>query len=184
MKRIFIAVRVEPEETFNSMYSSLRSLLGNEKINWVNPGDIHVTLVFLGDTEEERIKVAGIVLKQKCTGFGEFIFTLEGTGVFGNFNNPRVLWAGIKNPEKLIEMNKLIVEGLKDTGFKIEERHFRPHITLGRIKSIQNSDSLQSAVVRYKDTLIQEVQVKEIILFESILKPAGPVYRPVGKFQI
>ncbi len=184
MRRIFIAIRIEPGETFSRMYSSLRSLLGNEKINWVNPEGIHLTLVFLGDTEEERIKVAGIVLKQKCTGFGEFSFTLEGTGVFGNFNNPRVIWTGIRNTEKLVELNKLIVEGLKDTGFKIEERQFRPHITLGRIKSIQNSAALQSTIERYKNTLIQEVQVKEVILFESILKPTGPVYRPVGKFQI
>ncbi len=184
MKRIFIAVRIEPGETFNRMYASLRSLLGNEKINWVNPDGIHLTLFFPGNTEEERIKVAGMVLKQKCTGFGEFSFTLEGTGVFGNSNNPRVIWAGIKNPDKLIELNKLIVEGLKDTGFKIEEYQFRPHITLGRIKSVKNTEELQSAIARYRNTYFQEVRVQEIILFESILKPAGPVYNSIGRFKL
>jgi 2'-5' RNA ligase len=184
MKRIFIAVRTEPGEELTRMCSSLRALLGNEKITWVNMDNIHLTLVFLGDTEEERIKVAGIVLKQKCTGFGEFNFKLSGTGVFGSFKNPRVIWTGIKNPERLIELNKLIITGLKDTGFKIEEHQFSPHITIGRIKSIQNPEAFKSAIGRYHDTFIQEVYVRDVILYESILKPTGPVYHPVGKFLL
>lgn len=130
-KRIFIAVGIEPEEKFQRMYSSLTSFLANEKIKWDSMNKIHLTLVFLGDTDEERIKAAAIMLKQKCTGFGEFSFTLSGIGVFRNFNDPRVIWAGIKNSDKLIELNKLIIRGLNETGFKTEERQFRPHVTLG-----------------------------------------------------
>jgi 2'-5' RNA ligase len=184
MKRIFIAVRTEPGAVFQKMYSSLRSLLGNEKIAWINMDKIHLTIVFLGDTEEERIKIAGIVLKQKCTGFGEFTFALSGTGVFKNFNDPKVIWSGIKNPDKLLDLNKLIVQGLKDTGFRIEERQFRPHVTMARVKSINDINSFRSAVDRYKDTFFQEVHVKEVILFESILKPTGSVYRELGKFHL
>jgi 2'-5' RNA ligase len=184
MKRIFIAVRTEPGEELTRMFTSLKALLGNERITWVNMGNIHLTLVFLGDTEEERIKMTGIVLKQKCTGFGEFSFTLSGAGVFRNFNDPRVIWAGIKNPERLLDLNKLIVAGLKDTGFKMEERQFNPHITIGRIKSIKNTEELKSAITKYQNTIIQEVTVSEVILYESILKPTGPVYHSIGKFRL
>jgi len=166
------------------MYSSLRALLGNEKIVWVNMDKIHLTLVFLGNTEEDRIKAAGILLKQKCTGFGEFSFTLSGTGVFGNLKDPKVIWSGIKNSDKLLELNKLIIEGLKDTGFKIEDRQFRPHVTIARIKRINDIDTFRSAISRYHDVFFQEVHIKEVILFESILKPGGPVYRELGKFVL
>jgi 2'-5' RNA ligase len=172
MKRIFIAVRTEQGELFQRMYSSLRALLGSEKIVWVNMDKIHLTLVFLGDTDEERIKTAGILLKQKCTGFGEF----------RNLKDPKVIWAGIKNSDKLLELNKLIIEGLKDTGFKIEDRQFRPHVTIARIKRINDIDTFRSAISRYHDVFFQEVHIKEVILFESILKPGGSVYRELGNF--
>jgi 2'-5' RNA ligase len=184
MKRIFIALKVEPGETLMRMFSSLKALLGNEKITWVDPGNIHLTIAFLGDTEDERIIAAGIMLKQKCTGFGEFGFNLSGAGVFRNFRDPRVIWIGIGNSEKLFQLNDLIITGLKDTGFKFEERQFNPHITLGRVKSIKDTEALKSAVDRYQNAFIQEVRVSEVILYESILKPTGPVYKPIGKFSL
>lgn len=184
MKRIFIAIRTDPEPSFHRMYSSLRSLLGSEKINWVRLENIHLTLVFLGDTEMEMIKAAESVLKQNCTGFGEFRFGLTGVGVFKNFKEPKVIWAGIDNQDRLTELNKLITSGLNEAGFKTEERRFKPHLTIGRIKFIKNAEALKSAITRYQDTFIQEVHVKEVILYESILKPAGPVYMPLGKYSL
>ncbi|OFY68458.1 MAG: 2'-5' RNA ligase [Bacteroidetes bacterium RBG_13_43_22] len=184
MKRIFIALKVEPEGNLLRMISSLRSVLGNEKINWVDLSNIHLTLAFLGDTGEERIKMADIAVRQKCSGFGVFSFNLSGTGVFKNFRDPRVIWTGIGECEKLIKLNDLIMTGLKDTGFKFEDRPFRPHITLGRIKFIKDPSLLESALEKYRDAHFQTVPVKEVILYESILKPAGPVYKPLGRFRL
>jgi RNA 2',3'-cyclic 3'-phosphodiesterase len=184
MKRVFIAVKIDPEQTLMRISASLKSILGGEKINWTDPSNIHLTLSFLGDTEDELIKVVSIMLKQKCTGFGEFGFNLSGTGVFKNYRDPRVIWIGIEHSDKLIQLNDQIVTGLKDAGFKPEERQFKPHLTLGRIKSISNIDTLRSALEKYQDTKIQEVEVKTVILFESILKPTGPVYRSIGEFSL
>jgi RNA 2',3'-cyclic 3'-phosphodiesterase len=184
MKRIFIAIKTEPEKTLQRMYASLRAALANEKITWVSPENIHLTLSFLGEIEEERVKVAGIVLKQKCTGFGEFAIRVSGTGIFRNLNDPKVLWLGIENPDRLIRLGDIINTGLKDTGFKIEDHKFNPHITLGRIKLIRNKEILKSAIAMYQEMFIQEVHIREVILYESILKPAGPTYHAVGKFHL
>jgi 2'-5' RNA ligase len=184
MKRIFIALKVEAGDVLLRMLSSLKSLLGNEKIKWVDPGNIHLTLAFLGDTEDDRIKVAGIMLKNVCSGFGEFDFTLTGAGVFKNYNDPKVIWIGIEESEKLIKLNDIINTGLKDTGFKVEDRQFRPHLTIGRIRFIKNIDTLKSALDMYQNTLVQKVHVSEIILYESILKPTGPIYKLVGIFRL
>lgn len=184
MKRIFIAIKIEPGPTLLKTLNSLKAVLANEKINWVNPQNIHLTLAFLGDTDEERIKVLGIMLKRTCTGFGEFNFRLNGTGVFKELRDPRVIWAGIEGFEKLMMLNDVINTGLKDTGFRIENRPFKPHITMGRIKYLKNLTSLKSCLEMYKDTFIQNVHVEEVILYQSILRPEGPMYRSVGVFRL
>jgi RNA 2',3'-cyclic 3'-phosphodiesterase len=184
MKRIFIAIKVDPGQSLMRIHSSLRSQLGSEKINWTDPANIHLTLAFLGDTADDLISVAGIILKQKCTGFGDFKFNLNGAGVFKNYRDPRVIWIGIDTNEKLTQLNDRILSGLKDAGFKLEDRQFRPHITLGRIKSLKNPDALRSALEEYQNSQIQEVHVKEVILYESILKPTGPVYKSIGRFSL
>ena len=184
MKRIFIAVKTEPSSEFMNMYKSMKALLGGEKITWVNMDSIHLTLVFLGDTEDDMITAAGIVMKQKCTGYGEFCFSISGTGVFRSFREPRVIWVGITDSGRLIELQNQIAGGLRDAGFKIEDREFSPHITLGRIKAIKNPEALKSAVAHYNDKFFQEVKIGEVILFESILKPTGPVYHPLGIFKL
>jgi 2'-5' RNA ligase len=184
MKRIFIAIKVDPGQNLLKIHTSLKSILGGERINWTDIANIHVTLAFLGDTEDELIKVVSILLSQKCRGFGDFRFKISGTGVFKNYRDSKVIWAGIEHNVKLILLSDHIMNGLKDVGIKIESRQFKPHITLGRIKSITNPDVLKSTLEKYKETDIQEVHVKEVILYESILKPTGPVYKVLGGFEL
>lgn len=184
MKRIFIAVKVEAEPALLRMFSSIKSLLGTENIKWVDPGNIHLTLAFLGDTEETRIKTLISMLNYKCPGFKEFEFVLAGAGVFKSFADPRVIWAGIRSSDRLSELNGMVVAGLKETGFSIEERPFRPHLTLGRVKSVKNKENLKSVLEKYKESEFQKVQVNEVTLFESILQQTGPVYKPLGKFSL
>jgi 2'-5' RNA ligase len=60
MKRIFIAIKVTPEEFFLKMISALKTGLRDENIKWTDQDNIHLTLVFLGDTDDGMIKVQGI----------------------------------------------------------------------------------------------------------------------------
>jgi 2'-5' RNA ligase len=184
MKRIFIAVKVEPGDELIRMFSSLRSLLGGESIKWVDPVNIHLTLAFLGDTEEKRIRILNGMLNDKCPGFGEFDFVLAGTGIFKNYRDPRVIWVGIQSSEKLSILYNIIMKGLKQTGFEIEERQYKPHLTLGRVKSVRDTENLKSVLERYRDNQFQIVPVREVILFESILTQTGPIYKSLGKYPL
>ena len=182
MKRIFIAIKVNPEEELLRMFSSLKAVLGAENIKWVDPANIHLTLSFLGNTEEGRIKVLNSILKEECSGFGEFDFVLAGTGIFKNYWDPRVIWIGFRSSERLAMLYNIITEGLKLSGFEIEDRQFKPHITLGRIKSIKETEILKTVLERYRDHQFQIVHVNEVILFESILLQTGPIYKSLGNF--
>lgn len=184
MKRIFIAVKVNLGGELLRMFSSLKAILGAENIKWVDPANLHLTLAFLGDTDEKKIAVLKSMLSDTCTGFGEFDFNLNGTGIFKNFRDPRVLWVGIRSAERLIQLNKIIAEGLKFIGFETEERQFNPHLTLGRIKSVKDTENLKILLENYRDVQFQTVHINDVILFESILRQTGPIYKPLGKYPL
>ncbi|MCE5344684.1 MAG: RNA 2',3'-cyclic phosphodiesterase [Bacteroidales bacterium] len=184
MKRIFIAVKVEAGINLLNMISSLKSGLENEKISWTNPDNIHITLAFLGDTKEKQIKSIGAILKEKCEGSGSFELILKGSGVFKSLNDPRIIWTGIELSEKIIQLNQLVKTGLTESGIVIEDRPFKPHLTLGRVKHIGDTGVLKRLLESYNDTEIQKVPVNEVILYESILLYTGPLYKPIVKIAL
>jgi RNA 2',3'-cyclic 3'-phosphodiesterase len=184
MKRIFIAVRIEPEKTLLAMISSYMQALINDSIKWTDPANIHVTIIFLGDTPEIRVNEIGVMLKNICSGFGEFELAIRGSGVFKSPKDPRILWAGIELSEKMNKLHEIISEKLQETGTKIERRSFNPHLTLGRVRKINDLSKLRVLLDEFKHEEIQRVKVSEIILYESILRPEGPLYRPVGKYYL
>jgi len=184
MKRILIAVKVEAGAGLLRMISTFKALLANESIKWVDPVNVHITLAFLGDTEEKKIKTIAGTLEEICSGFAQFDFMLAGSGVFKNYRDPRVIWVGIKSPEKLYALEKKITEGLKSTGLFNEERQFRPHLTLGRVKSVMDTENLKNVLERYRDVEFQKVDAREVILYESILMQTGPLYKPLGKYML
>jgi len=184
MKRIFIALKIIPDRKLTDLILTLRAGLMNERISWTNPGNLHITLAFLGDTEERKIEKISTMLAEKCNGFGGFDISLTGTGLFRSIIDPRVIWAGIKESERLRLLNSLIKAGLGDVDVKIEDRDFNPHLTLGRIKSINDKENLKSLFEKSSDEELQLVAISEVILYESILQQTGPVYKPIGKYSL
>jgi len=184
MKRIFIALKVEAEEPLLAMVSSLKSGLNKDIVKWINPDNIHITLAFLGNTEEKIIKNIGSMLKEKCSGSGKFELILKGLGVFRNLSDPRIIWTGIEHSEKLMHLNNIIMGGLNDLDIKTEDRKFNPHLTIGRIKHLNDKESLNILIKRFENSEMQIVLVYEVILYESILFPTGAVYKPLAKFKL
>lgn len=184
MKRIFIAVKIEEDENFIRIVSSLRSALSEEPVKWTRTGNNHITLAFLGDTEEKVIAPLDSMLKARCVGTGKFEIILKGLGVFKNLRDPHVLWTGIEHSQKLEDLNSLIVKGLKEIEIRTEDRPFSPHLTLGRIKRLNDRDLLRSLIEKYHDTEIQKQAVSEVILYESILSQSGSIYNPLGRYKL
>jgi len=184
MKRIFIALKVEPSAAFLKLISTIKTVLSGDTVKWTNPESIHLTLAFLGDTEENNIENISSMLKDKCSGSGNFELVIKGCGLFRNINDPRILWTGINHSGKLLQLNEIVIGGLKELKIKLEERPFKPHLTLGRIKHVNDKETLRSLIEQFENTEIQTVPVNEVILYESILMASGPIYKPLAKFRL
>jgi 2'-5' RNA ligase len=184
MKRIFIGLKVEQGEQLRDMISAVKKELESDKIKWTYPDNIHITLAFLGDTEEDKISPLGTMLKDQCGGSGKFELILKGAGVFRSMSDPRILWTGIEPSERLLQLNAAIIQGLKNLDIKIEERPFNPHLTIGRIKHINDQQAFRVLIEKYQDNILQVVPVNQVTLYESILLQAGPLYKPLALIDL
>lgn len=178
-KRTFVAIKIHTGEKMRMILDHLKKILSGEKIKWVDPEIMHITIAFLGDTDEKIIPSITGIIKQTAHDSPAFELIFRGTGVFKNLRDPRVIWIGTEANPVLQNIKIRIEDELAGFGFKKENREFRPHLTLGRIKWIKNTLALEKAIQLYKDQEVQRELISELIYYESILKPEGPVYLPI-----
>jgi 2'-5' RNA ligase len=181
MQRTFIALKITPEKGMYDCIMALQEGLRREKIKWVDPGKLHITLHFLGDTDPQQVEDTVKILEKAVPGFACPEVVFGGLGLFRNIRDPRVLWIGMDPGPILPELKETLDRQLAGIGFPPEERKFKPHLTLARIKFIKNSDVLESLLGEYRDTVFQKDRIGEIIYYESILRPEGPEYIPLVK---
>ncbi len=179
MKRVFIGIKVETDRNFKKIISSLKQELSGENLKWTTFENIHITLAFLGDTSEEKIESITQMLQARCRDRARFEISLEGLGIFRNLHDPKILWAGMYQSEKLGTLQATVADGLKELGIAIEEKPFSPHLTVARIRHIKDKDKLKVLLLKYHDTAIQKIPVTEVILYESVLRQDGPEYKPL-----
>ena len=86
--------------------------------------------------------------------------------------------------EKLLQLNEVVMSGLKELNIKMEERTYNPHLTIGRIKHVNDKEKLKLLIEQLQNSEIQIVPVDEIVLYESILLQTGPVYKPIGAYSL
>ena len=175
--RAFIACDIPDSflEGISNIQESLKGL--DADVTWTKASGIHITLKFLGDIEEGDIEKVAAVIREVSQGRPPFGIGIKGSGAFPNLKNPRVVWIGVDDRGKgLSSLQRPLDDALKDLGFEPEEREFRPHLTLGRVKGPRGKERLSAAVSKLKDIEIGSFTVDRVILYKSELKPTGAVY--------
>jgi len=104
--------------------------------------------------------------------------------LFKNLNNPRVLWLGIEESEYLQHVKKEIDQMMGNFGFAIEDRKFKPHLTLGRMKQINNKAKLKNVLEHYKEVKFQDFFIDNVIYYESRLTSSGPIYKVIKQIAL
>lgn len=185
MKRLFIAIKIQPDPELIELLHSLKRNLIHDRINWVNIKQLHLTLKFIGETEEKSVVAIQQAMIEALKGFQPISLLFDKTGIFGSTYDPRVIWIGSKqaNPE-IIRLGESVIQHLDRVGFKSDRQNFVPHLTLGRIRSIEDKANFQSILKSIPDMAFQKTEVNEIILFESILRREGPLYKELFKVPL
>ena len=184
MIRTFIAVPIPIITSVAACLTNLKSKLVNDKIKWIDPANMHITLFFMGDTEEEKIAEIETYLQDAFFDFTSFEIELSELGLFSRQGRPQVIWMGIKRIKELTEIKKSIDNKLSQIGFQPEDRPFKPHLTLGRVKYVSDKKQLNDLVQRDKMKVYGRVKINEIILYKSELTSAGPIYTPLETVQL
>ncbi|MCD6564936.1 MAG: RNA 2',3'-cyclic phosphodiesterase [Bacteroidales bacterium] len=184
MKRTFIAIEIPASVKLKELLELVRVDFREDKIRWVNPEILHITLSFLGDTSEQQINNISEQLEKICSGYSSMELHLKGVGVFPNLRKPRVFWIGIERNELLENLHGEIEVMLRDYGINRDNKPFSPHLTIARIKWIDNIDKIKYWLQKYKGETIQKTKIGEVIYYESKLTVDGPVYNPIKKIPL
>ena len=184
MRRTFVAIDIPASVKLKELLELLRADFTEDKIRWVNPEILHITLSFLGDTSEQQIYYISEQLEKITSGYSSIDLHFKELGVFPNLRNPRVLWIGMERNELLENLQGEIEAMLCNYGINRENKPFSPHLTIARIKWIDDIDKLKYWLQKYKGETIQKTKIGEIIYYESRLTSNGPIYNPVKKFPL
>ena len=180
--RGFIAVDVPVFSKILEFEKDIRNSGADVKL--VEPKNIHITLKFLGDIEEELIGNIEEVIKKSCENINSFNIMLKSSGVFPNYNYIKVVWIGIENIENLGKISSSIDEGTSKFGFEKEKRRFSAHLTIGRVKSAKNKERLLQIIKEYSDVEFGNIDVKFIELKKSELTSKGPIYTTLKEVKL
>ena len=184
MKRTFIAIPVSQETCLQveAIQRTIPELRENTRL--VPTNNLHLTLKFLGDTDEKVIPTISQALDSVVTTIDRFEYSWEGFGCFPNNHKPRVLWLGVGQGLEQIQKLTLAIESvLENFGYQPEKREFRPHLTIGRVKNPFKKVAGLESFLNYKiNPTINPV--KDVIFYESNLTMGGPIYTRLAVFNL
>jgi 2'-5' RNA ligase len=184
--RTFIAVDVG--KAIRDRCVAMQEVLARSgaEIKWVEPENIHVSLLFLGEVNERDIHELCLAVGDSCAEVEAFRMSVETVGCFPNPRRPRVVWAGIgEGKQELVALHDALEGPLLELGcYRREDRPYTPHVTLGRVKANSTSDGLATAISRQSGWQGGEIDVREVHVLSSELRPGGPVYTVLSRAKL
>ncbi len=183
--RAFIAIELSPEivDCLAQIQSHLK--YSGADVKWIETGNIHLTLKFLGDITEEKCVEVRSVLDETGRSFKPFEISIKDIGAFPNINYPRVIWVGLDNgANESKALAEKIGEKLLEIGFQKEPRPFAPHLTIGRVRSPKNKEALKEKIGNAQLPIIKSHLVSSVALFQSMLSTKGPVYTKLHEARL
>jgi len=153
-------------------------------VRWVPPGNIHITLKFFGNLPDAEVPPIIAAARQAASQQAPLSLEVLGAGAFPSSRSPRVVWLGLGGD--LLPLSQFFYrlgKAFAQLGYPPEGRAFNPHLTLGRVRSPEGrpqlSRTLEKLVVDWPP-----FQVREIILYQSVLSPRGSTYTPLEVIKL
>lgn len=186
MIRAFVAVELpaELQKGIAQTSASLQKSLHNA-IRWVAPQNIHLTLKFFGDVSPASLAALTDTLTTEASHQPAFEMSISGFGVFPNLKRPRVLWIGVQAPPELAHLLHAIEISSARLGYPTEEnKPFSPHLTIGRVREGADLAEIYPSLQNFQIGHIGTIQVNNIHLYRSDLRPQGPIYTQLASIAL
>ncbi|HLN82683.1 MAG TPA: RNA 2',3'-cyclic phosphodiesterase [Candidatus Binatia bacterium] len=184
MIRAFIAVDLDDPviEKICNVVEILKSRI--TEIRWLRKENLHLTLKFLGNIAESQVEPIATALRHPLGLFSPCNISAKGLGVFPDFRRPKILWVGLTG-DQLVQLTAEIESALMPLGFTPENRAFTPHLTIGRWREGNRpAKNLRQKIGSLNDFEFGACAVRQIVLFQSVLKPEGASYSELRTIQL
>ncbi|MES2964385.1 MAG: RNA 2',3'-cyclic phosphodiesterase [Bdellovibrionota bacterium] len=182
-RRLFVGFPIVVDSSLTAALKRTRISADKKEmeIDWVPGANYHITLCFLGPVGEEQRPIVDRILENVAASSPPISTSIRGLGAFPDDHHMRVLWAGVRKSRALTGLQERLQDALVAEGFRRDERDFVPHLTLGRLKKMRSGKDLLSPYVR---TSFGDVDIKEIVLYESLIHGSRPRYEPLRRFEL
>ena len=175
--RLFISIDL-PQEIKDYLFN-LQKEVREAKINWVSKKNLHLTLKFIGEVNDE--KLPEIIKAVKEIKFSSFEISLTNLGFFPSKEKPKVIWIGLDPEDKVIDLQQKVDESLLTV--IPTEQQFQAHLTLGRIKQIRREKDFQASL----DSISIEpkkFKITSFKLMKSELRRTGASYEEIENVNL
>jgi len=176
MLRLFVGIEFPPE--LKLRLSLLCSGIAGAR--WVDPGNFHLTLRFIGEVGRDVATDIDDALGRLRAR--RFTLQLAGTGVFGG-DRPRALWVGVEREPELVSLHGKIEQALIRIGLDPEPRKFVPHVTLARLRdpALDELGDFLAANARFRAA---PLPVEHFSLIASFPTKAGSIYEDQADYPL
>jgi len=177
--RCFIALGIPDDIRWYLCSIIARLQTSGADVKWVGPDNIHLTLKFLGACSPEQVEAVTTQLSGLKGSYRRIEAALDRIGVFPDHNRPQVIWAGLALQDQTVrQLQQEIEQRMGSAGFPRETKPFKPHLTLGRMRSLRKADALTGMMQR-EPLERRGFVINSVSLMKSDLRPAGPFYQPL-----
>ena len=192
MARLFLALPLPPKLRHRLHEETDRLRLAGAEVAWVKEENYHVTVRFLGEVADADLLHLDPVFRDAAAQVPPLKLVAKGLGWFperGHEDTPRVVWCGIAGEEDahfdaLQQLQRTVEAAIRPFGFRREKGPYRPHITLGRVRSPHNAPELVSRMGPGQRREFGHFVCREIALIESRLTKVGPEYTALQGFPL
>ena len=182
MKRLFVGIPVSEQVKLNLKLFVEKLTATGAVLNFVSIENLHFTVKFLGNVDEDKIEEIKWKLKAVLKNKSKFKVQLKEVGVFPSWQMINVIWVGTDSSELtsiIKETNKALTEIRPEEFSKAVA-----HLTVARVKSRQNKKKLQEVLQRFKNDNFGEMVIDKVVLYESKLTKKGLIYHPLETFRL
>ncbi|HLA09758.1 MAG TPA: RNA 2',3'-cyclic phosphodiesterase [Pyrinomonadaceae bacterium] len=184
--RLFCAIETSEElrQQVSKHIRRLREKHNHIRASWVTESNLHLTIKFIGNVPLQNVDILTSAAARAVNELRKFNIASAGTGVFPRSNSPRVLWIGINDPSgELAQLYARLEKECVTAGFQPEDRSFKPHLTLARVREPNQARAL--ALDHLQSTFKPiELPVSELLVVRSQMSNKGSTYTVISRHPL